>query len=458
MSYILSYGYYFPHFQIEEKILAPKYGKKGSRSVCYVDEDILTLAFEAANICLNNNTSKIDAVFFATTTPVFKKRYHASIIADWLNITNEITTLDFTATPRSGTDALMLANQLINGDIHKNILVITAEVDFAGIGEEARNSCGHSACAVLVGKEKGIAEINPVQSYGSSMAEEFVYKNSKISLDPRFSREAGFKTNIKSALEKSKINPGVCDSVILNSLYAKLAGGVFIEKGFSEKQFAKDDVIQNFGYTGSCHALLQLTNALDSGKKNILLFDYYNGTNVLEIISQANHSENTLQVFSNKQTKIQTYQDYLTLRKSGNFNSNQYHTTEMFSSEMMNEREKETALYLNGYECENCKTVYFIKSAQCKKCKCSKFTPKALQKTGTVYSLTKEFYFPHSFGPITMAVIDLTGGGRMTVQLTDDMYAEDKNKLVIGSKVKLVLRKMMENGTKPDYFWKCRLI
>lgn len=127
----------------------------------------------------------------------------------------------------------------------------------------------------------------------------------------------------------------------------------------------------------------------------------------------------------------------------------------MFSSEMMNEREKNQLLYLNGFECSECKTIYLIKSEQCKNCKCKNFTLKKLNTEGKVFTSTKEFYFPASFAPITMVVIDLIGGGRITVQLTDDMYVEQKNKLQIGSKVKLVLRKMLENGNKPNYFYKC---
>jgi uncharacterized OB-fold protein len=125
----------------------------------------------------------------------------------------------------------------------------------------------------------------------------------------------------------------------------------------------------------------------------------------------------------------------------------------MFSSEMMQEREKETLLYLKGLKCDKCGTIYYLKSARCKKCKCEKFSEVQLSKRGTVYTLTSEHYFPTTFPPITMVVVDLEGGGRMTVQQTDTMYPE-KNKIEIGSKVRLVLRKMIENDAKPNYFWK----
>jgi len=456
MSYILSYGFCLPHFQIEEKILSPRFGKKGKRIQAYVDEDIITLSFEAAQICLDKFADKnnIDAVFFATTSHVFTKRYHASFIADLLNLPKEITALDFGVTARAGTDALLLANQLVDAGVHSNILVITADVNYPGIGDESRKAFGHAACAILIGKNNGNIEIKSAKSYSCAIAEEFNYKNEKITLDPRYAREAGFKNNIKSVLEKLNLNTAAYDAVILNSLYAKLAGGIFFKSGFTETQFAKDNISFDTGNTGVCHAILQLYDCIESAKRKILLFDYYNGTNVFEIVVSDESNQNELMEDLKDKKVIATYQDYLLLRKAGNFDSIKYKPTEMFSSEMMNEREKENAIYLNGFECNDCNTVYFIKSARCKQCKCENFTLKKLERTGTIYALTKEFYFPASFAPITMAVIDLDAGGRVTVQMTDDIYADDKDKFKIGSKVKLVLRKMIERGAKPDYFWK----
>ena len=54
-----------------------------------------------------------------------------------------------------------------------------------------------------------------------------------------------------------------------------------------------------------------------------------------------------------------------------------------------------------------------------------------------------------------MVIIDLDGGGRVTVQQTDDMSPAEANTINIGDKGELVFRKMMENDKKPNYFWKC---
>ena len=460
MSNILSYGFYFPQFQIEDKVLSPKFGRKGKRIISYVDEDIITMAFAAAKDCLNKKSPKqyIDGILFASTSPVFKNRYHASFLADLLNLPKSILALDFGQTPRAGTDALIMANHLVNAGVYKNILVVTTESEYPEIGEEVRNSKGHVACAMILSNEEGIASIKSANSFDCTFAEEFIYKNSKITYDPRFSREEGFKDNINSVLAQLKLEPTAYDAIILNTSFAKLGGGVFMAKGFQPAQFAVDTIINQTGNTGSCHAILQLIDTIENSKKNFLLFDYFNGTNVLEINATSSESVKTLQPGISGKKQIATYQDYLALRKAGDFNAPGYKAIDMFTSEMMNEREKGTALYLHGFQCDECQTIYFIKSARCKKCGCENFSRKEMQERGTIYALTHEHYFPSSFPPVIMVVIDLDGGGRITVQMTDDMYADEKNKVKIGVRVKLGLRKMMENGIKPGYFYKATLL
>ena len=89
MNHITSYGISLPRYQIENHILHPHMGKrKGKRTIAFSDEDILTLAFDSGCKCLNNQPQRdnIDAVIFASTTPVFENRYHASFLAELLDL------------------------------------------------------------------------------------------------------------------------------------------------------------------------------------------------------------------------------------------------------------------------------------------------------------------------------------------------------------------------------------
>ncbi len=448
MSYIKEYGVAVPEFRISEKTLHPRLGRKGQHAVCYSDQDIITLAFEACQ----NVSKEVDAVFFATTTPVFKDRYHASYVADLLKLKQGILAMDFGTSARAGSDALLMADKLIKSGEYKNILVVAAEVYYPEIGKETRSPFGHAAVAMVVSADTGIAEITRTKSYLSALAEDFNYKGETVQYDARFARTEGFKMNLGLALKESNINTSDVNQVILHSPYAKIAFGQLKKAGFDlEKQLMKDTVTAEIGNTGACHGLFLLINAIENGQGNIALFDYLNGTNVIEI------TNNTVVEFPSvkKGTPIEAYQDYLTLRKQGKFTGRGYESIEMFSSEMISEREKDGLVYLKGYECAKCGTVYYMNAARCNACHHTEFNQKQLEKTGTVYSVTSEYYFPSSFGPTNMVVIDLDEGGRITVQQTDDMFPTEENTINIGDKVELVFRKMMENDKKPNYFWKC---
>lgn len=474
MGNLLSYGISIPRFQIENNILHPRRGRKsGKRTIIFTDEDPVTLALDAASTCLenyrqtqNDNTNKeIDAILFASATPVFQNRYHASFLAEMLNLPKGILALDLSASPRSGSDALLLGNHLLSTNKFHKILILAADVFFPSVGDELKTPVGHAGCALLLSDQEGIAGINSVQTYHSFIAEEFIYKGNAVKLDARFGIDAGFKSNLNYTLEKFlntyNLKPADFKTVILNSLYAKRAVGLFTKKGFDvETQLLKDSILPQTGFTGVCHSLMLLIDSLQKESGSILLIDYYNGTNIFHIeqTKQISAKINTIEDQLKETALIESYQDYLTLRKAGNLNSNTQQKQDMFSSDMMLEREKESILHLEGFECKQCGSVFFIKTKRCKKCGCEEFCLKKLKKHGVIFSFTKEHYFPSSFSPIIMAVVDLDGGGRLTLQVTDEMYARDPKETLIGTKVKLVLRKMMENDAKPNYFWKCKLI
>ncbi len=469
MTNILSYGISLPHFRVDSSTLNPSRGRKQEqRAVIFVDEDPITLAYDAANKCLANFAAaesghkKIDAVLFATTTPVFQNRYHASFLAELLDIPNGILALDFTSSLRAGTDALILADQLLTTGKYERVLLLAADTYFPAIGEELAPSLrtGHAGCALLLSREDGFASIAASRSYSSFIAEDFVYKGSAVQPDARFGRDAGFKSSVKHALndflEHTSAEAADFDAVILNSIFARSGAGPFLKNGFNaEKQFFRDILAAQFGFSGACHALMLLIHSLEREAERVLLFDCGNGTNVIDI-KRIRPASPALSRQLDKGETVTSYQDYLLLRQAGNVNLKSATKQDMFSSDMMLEREKKNLLQLQGFACTGCGTVYFLKTMRCKNCKCEKFDVRKLEKTGIVFSFTREHYFPSSFAPVTMVVVDLDGGGRVTLQLTDDMYASGTRENPIGARVQLVLRKMMEQDKKPNYFWKCR--
>ncbi|MFQ5335403.1 MAG: hypothetical protein ACE5DN_04950, partial [Flavobacteriales bacterium] len=160
MSYISTFGIYFPHFRIADNILHPK-GRKNKHVIGYVDEDIITMAVAACRNLYSRDADlhDVDAILFATNTPIFKERYHASYLAELLGLEQGILAMDMGTTNRAGTDALLLADALVRSGKHSKILLVASEMRFPPIGQESRIPFGHGALALVVSKEEGIAEI-----------------------------------------------------------------------------------------------------------------------------------------------------------------------------------------------------------------------------------------------------------------------------------------------------------
>jgi uncharacterized OB-fold protein len=73
--------------------------------------------------------------------------------------------------------------------------------------------------------------------------------------------------------------------------------------------------------------------------------------------------------------------------------------------------------------------------------------PTRLRRRGTVYTTTRDHVFPYG-GPLSVAVVELEGGGRFFGQVADGAT------VAIGQQVELVLRRLHDGGGLPHYFWK----
>ena len=303
MSYIKSFAFYLPRHTVADAVFVSG-GRKNMHSVSYVDEDILTMAFES---CKNLNTDGVDAVIFATTTPVFKDRYHASYLADLLNLPEGITAFDLGTTNRSGTDALYIADSMIQSGRYNNILLLAADINFLEIGQETSQPFGHGAVAIVISKDKGIAEITRTSTYSSSFAEKFQYKGETVEYDARFARNVGFIHNMNLVL--SDLNPLEIDGLMINAVYAKAIMKSLKKASFDlDKQLLPDILISKCGYLGSAHGLLRLIHSVENIHGTAVLIDYYNGSNVICVKTNAQGKRSNLFTdFLNNKTVIQSY-------------------------------------------------------------------------------------------------------------------------------------------------------
>ncbi len=100
---------------------------------------------------------------------------------------------------------------------------------------------------------------------------------------------------------------------------------------------------------------------------------------------------------------------------------------------------------LEAGKCDKCGEIYFPPRLICPECKSQKFTSIQLSDIGEIITYTIIRVASEKFSiqaPYAVAIIKLTDGVKLTAQLAD----VDFDKIKIGIKVKLVFRKIFDEG------------
>jgi len=99
-----------------------------------------------------------------------------------------------------------------------------------------------------------------------------------------------------------------------------------------------------------------------------------------------------------------------------------------------------------GNHCKTCGTDYFPQRKICPKCRRKGvLEDKKMPEEGKIFSFTQVHAAPQGFehdSPYYLAIVELTNGVRLLTQVVDS----DDDKVRIGAPVKLVFRKIFEDG------------
>ena len=161
MAGIISYGAYVPLYRLSREILAQVWGSKGKgeKAVANADEDSLTLGVEAARDCLKGfDKSKVDALYFATTTAPYKEKQSASTIAAACDLREEIRAVDITDSIRSASVALTMAIDAVKSGSARTALVVAADTRLAPPDTLYESLFGDGAAAFLIGNDDVVVE------------------------------------------------------------------------------------------------------------------------------------------------------------------------------------------------------------------------------------------------------------------------------------------------------------
>ncbi|MFX0203486.1 MAG: hypothetical protein ACFFCW_45885 [Candidatus Hodarchaeota archaeon] len=466
---IRSYGAYLPAFKLDRKAIAKAWDfpkAPGSKSVANQDEDSITMGVAAALNCLGDiDPNEIDGIFFATTTPPYTEKQNASTIASVLDLRKDIITADFTNTTKAGTTALRSAFDAISTGKSKNILVVIADKRNPQPVSMYEYQMADGAAALLISDEDGIARIEGYYSLNNELVGPWRMEGDPYvhSFEVKVETKIGYMQTIigaiKGLMEKYEISP---DSIAKAAYYSpdpRSHGRV----GKALKIPTKAMVDSNFmemGNTGTslCFHILIMALEKAPANGNIILAGYGDGADAFYLVATDKASEmkkekGKFQKLIKSQILIENYVKYLENRLL-------IKTRDFFvrkSSPVMMWRDEKTVNPLYGFKCKDCGMVqYPLMIANCMKCSSSNIEPVKMGRKGKIFTFSLDHLIGGEYRqtPIPRCVIDLEGGARILLDMTD-CFPRDT---YVGQEVELTYRKISEAADFPNYYWKCRPI
>ena len=458
---IRSWGVAIPRRKLANEATSKAWSRPampGSRSIAGHDEDALTLGVHAAFEAMRDiEPGEVDGIIFASTTAPFLEKSSAVIVAEVLGVSMHSRFLDLGASLGAGTIALATARDLVNAGSCRNVLVVAADTRTPRPGADDEFLYGHAGAALVVGEGKDAPAL--IEAYHRQATFQFdAWRRAEDRFfrtgDVRFARMGAYMKPMQHALDhvtaEMDWKPEDIGKVVLYSPDIKSGSGFLKKNGFDLKTQYADFASPVVGLTGAAHTPLMLCAALDRAREQerVLVLGYGDGADAFALQVQSAPPRSSFKDAVKKQFEI-SYNHYLRVRGllPGDGSSDAG-----FSSEIMEERNKSLWYGLRAKKCPSCGGVLTLPLRRCPHCADeSGLIDFPLQRTGTVFAVTHEYYFPTPEPPLGMAVVNLDGGGRLTLQVADE-----NESLVVGDRVELVFRRLHDAGHRPNYFWKCR--
>lgn len=467
MTGIVSYAPYLPLYRLNRAEIGRAWGGggKGEKAVASHDEDSLTMAVAAARECLRRaDVSKVDAIYFASTTAPYLEKQCATTIAGVLAMSADTYTCDFGGSLRCGTNALRAAVDAVNSGSARQVLVCVADRRLGMPNGASEMAFGDGAAAFLVGKDAVAAGIDDMYSMSDEIIDVFRSDRDRFvkSWETRFIREDGHgrvvPQAVRKALERSGQASDAFSKVVIYSPDARQLASVGKMMKLAPDKL-QDTFFNEFGDTGSPQVLISLAAALESAAPGdrFLVASYGNGADVLMLTATpavaAAKPARGIDYYLSTKLQVNTYERYLRWRQIVELEPAATAPLEQPSPVAL-WRDNKSGLALHGVKCRVCGTAQYPAQRICMECGSKdNFEDYSFSDRPAVLAT-----FSHdSLGvsadpPTTVASVDFEGGGRVTIDMTDRDPAEIK----IGMSVEMVFRVLRYVGGFYTYWWKAR--
>jgi len=467
---ITGYGAYVPLFRLDKKVI----GGRGEKAICNLDEDSLTMAVEAINDCLKEKDRKeIDALYFGTTTSLYKEHLGATTIAMASDLKENVYTAEFGNSLRAGTAALKAGIDAVKAGSVKNALVCASDCRLGPPGSLLERNMGDGAVAFLVGDTDVAVTVEGSYHVYNEIID--IWRNNTDSYvrswENRFCIEQGYLPSMQKAIhglmESFSYEPSDFSRAVLYSPDSRRSAQLGRSLGFDIQNQVQDPLIDVMGDTGAAAALMLLVAALEVAEPDdrILLASYGNGADafslkVHENIKKIRGQGLGLKGHLDSKRLMTDYLKYLKWR--GIVPVDKTAGPVATYSAVAAKREYDRNISLHGSRCTACGYVQYPPQRVCTKChEKDQMEPYSfVGKRGKIFTYNLDYITPSAEQPVATTEVDFEGGGRIQSYMTE----VDVDKISIGMPVEMAFRRYtlweeiaQREGTYV-YFWESKPI
>jgi hydroxymethylglutaryl-CoA synthase len=336
---IVGYGAYVPQWRIKSTNIAKIWGSDPERlktllaekSVPGQDEDSATMAVEASMRALamsGINPKLIGAVYVGSESHPYIVKPTASIVAEAIGATPELTAADLEFACKAGTAGIQMCMGMIESGRMRYGLAIGSDTAQGRPGDELEYTAAAGAGAYIIGNENMVAKIEDTYSFTTDTpdfwrreGEDFPRHGGRFTGEPAYFRHVVSATN--GLLKKIGRTVDDFDHFVFHQPNTKFPMTVAKVLGIPKEKMTVGLMVPRIGNTYSASTLIGLARILDIAKPGdrILATSFGSGAGsdsfsllVTNLIKKKRKRENSVEEMI-KNSKYIDYAEYVKFRR-----------------------------------------------------------------------------------------------------------------------------------------------
>ena len=461
---IESYGVYFPLYRLARTEAGKVWGMPGGpgeKAVANADEDSVTMGVEAGFDCLAGiDASKVNGLIFATTSAPYKMKALAPTIALVLGLPKNATTMDLTDTLRAGTTAIKTTVNLVRSGTCKKVLVVASELRVSEQESFDEQMLGDGATGRAALQENLIADFRDSYSVSDEilglwrMEKDDYPIHFEDKLEDNFAYQGNVLKAVKGLAQKTGVEVKEVGKFACSYFDPRGFLGLAGKLGLNPLKQVVDPLFTSIGNTGVSAPIIAFAHALETAesKQDILLAAHGDGADALLFTTtdklKGLKPRVGIKGNLNRKASLFSYEQSCKFRKLTHRERPNHK-----ASPVIHFRDRELEFGFLGQKCKSCGTTQFPLNRVCYVCHGKdNFERVKLTRKGKIFTFTKDYIRSGGAQPVPWCVIELDGGGRVFLTMTDC----DPEKVKIGMDVEIIFRIYHQGAGFNNYYWRCR--